>query len=409
VRALKLQYILTYAVIGSVVPYLAVFFKERGLDEVRIGYVVAAAAVAMMFTPALVALLADTCVDARRLSAGLLALTAAALLAVREVRAFPHILALWTLHSATMWPIYPLQDAICFADQRRRKAAGERVGSFESVRIWGSVGFMVPSAALFWLLKRDDSVRVTFVVGAAFALAAAVNALRLPAPEKRERPPAGEPLARKGSPARAAARVLARRPLLVFCGAMFLLYLGTSAHTTYYPLYLKERVHVPERWLGLVNNFGVVAEVVTIVLYARLLAAAGSKGLLKRLMVLGVACTALRMALLAAAPNAAIAVGTQVFHGVLVLAMLVAPPQFLDRHAEDWYRNSMQGVYAMLVPGVGRIVGTLAAGPIARWSLQGVFACSALLCLAATLLVAFAFYEEDHPAAESLPPALEPA
>jgi predicted MFS family arabinose efflux permease len=97
-----------------------------------------------------------------------------------------------------------------------------------------------------------------------------------------------------------------------------------------------------------------------------------------------------------------------VFHGVLVLAMLVAPPQFLDRHAEDWYRNSMQGVYAMLVPGVGRIVGTLAAGPIARWSLQGVFAYSALLCLAATLLVAFAFYEEEHPAADVVAPALKP-
>src|SRR5687768_12224148 len=203
VRALKLQYILSYAVIGSVVPYLAVFFKQRGLDEVRIGYVVAAAAVAMMFTPALVALLADTCVDARRLSAGLLAVTAAALLAVREVQAFPAILALWTLHSATMWPVYPLQDAICFADQRRRQAAGEPVGSFASVRIWGSIGFIVPSAALFWLLRRDASVRVTFVVGAAFALAAAANALRLPAPGKRERESAGEmPAAKRGSPSR---------------------------------------------------------------------------------------------------------------------------------------------------------------------------------------------------------------
>jgi PPP family 3-phenylpropionic acid transporter len=409
VRALKLQYILSYAVIGSVVPYLAVFFKERGLDEVRIGYVVAAASVAMMFTPALAALLADTRVDARRLSAVLLVLTAASLLAVREAHAFPVVLGLWTLHSATMWPVYPLQDAICFADQRRRRAAGGAVPSFESVRIWGSVGFMVPSAALFWLLKRDDSVRVTFVVGAAFALAAAVNALRLPAPERRERPAPGEPPAATGSPSWAAARVLGTRPLLVFCVAMFLLYLGTSAHTTYYPLYLKERVHVPERWLGLVNNVGVVVEVVTIVLYARLVTSAGSKGLLKRVMVLGVACTALRMALLAAAPNAAIAVGTQVFHGVLVLAMLVAPPQFLDRHAQDWYRNSMQGVYAMLVPGVGRIVGILAAGPIARWSLQGVFGYSAVLCLVAAALVAFAFYEEEHPAENVVAPALEPA
>ena len=42
---------------------------------------------------------------------------------------------------------------------------------------------------------------------------------------------------------------------------------------------------------------------------------------------------------------------TQLFHGMIVLALLIAPPIFLNQHAEDRYRHSMQGLYAMAVMG----------------------------------------------------------
>jgi PPP family 3-phenylpropionic acid transporter len=406
VRALKFQYVLSYAVIGALMPYLSVFFKARGLDEVHIGYVMAAASVAMMLSPALVALLADTRVDARVLIVALFVLTAATAVATAWAGGFVAILLLWVLHSAAFWPINPLQDALFFADVRRRAAEGGGTPSFESVRVWGSIGFMVPSGGLFWLLRQGFDVRITLWVAAAFAVLGALNAARLPRPGgkvARATPSAPPPVA----PTWAAASVLARRPLRVFCVAIFLLYLGTSAHMAYFPLLLTQRFGVRDQWLGLINNVGVVVEVVFILGYARVVRTAKPNGVLKKLMLVGVGCTALRMALLAIAPNAAVAAATQVFHGVLVLAMLVAPPQFLDRHAHDWYRNSIQGVFAMLVPGVGRIVGNLAAGAVAQWSLRGVFAYSAILCVGATVLVAVAFREEAEAAreVEPLPPA----
>jgi predicted MFS family arabinose efflux permease len=56
----------------------------------------------------------------------------------------------------------------------------------------------------------------------------------------------------------------------------------------------------------------------------------------------------------------------------------------------------MQGLYAMAVMGMGRIVGNLIAGPISKWSLQGVYGSAAVLSVIAMGLLWVAFYEEEH-------------
>ena len=59
-----------------------------------------------------------------------------------------------------------------------------------------------------------------------------------------------------------------------------------------------------------------------------------------------------------------VAVGTQLLHGLTVLALFVLPPLYLNHRAEPAFRNSMQGLYAMLVFGSGRIVGNIFAGQV---------------------------------------------
>jgi PPP family 3-phenylpropionic acid transporter len=82
--------------------------------------------------------------------------------------------------------------------------------------------------------------------------------------------------------------------------------------------------------------------------------------------------------------------------------LLVAPPVILNQHADDRFRHSMQGLYAMVVFGLGRLLGNFAAGPIARWDLRAVYAGSAMLSVVAIGLLVVAFrYEKDlHKVAE---------
>ena len=124
------------------------------------------------------------------------------------------------------------------------------------------------------------------------------------------------------------------------------------------------------------------------------------------MMLLGAAAMVLRFVLLFAVPTPAVAVGTQLLHGLMVMVIVMAPPVFLNRHAGDGFRNSMQGVYALLVVGTGRVVGNYLAGAIAaRFAVTGVFAWSAILCALALALIWVAFYEEEHPAAAAVPTA----
>jgi MFS family permease len=118
---------------------------------------------------------------------------------------------------------------------------------------------------------------------------------------------------------------------------------------------------------------------------------------LRGLMALGALAMAVRLALLFGSTSVAIAVGTQLLHGVTVLVLHVAPPVFINHHAEPRFRNSMQGFYAMSVFGTGRVVGNITAGVVAEWSILYVFDYGAALCLLAMPLFIFAFHSDDAP------------
>jgi hypothetical protein len=106
----------------------------------------------------------------------------------------------------------------------------------------------------------------------------------------------------------------------------------------------------------------------------------------KRLLLLAAGASAVRYALLAAWPSVPVAIGTQVFHGIFLVAVGVVPQMILDEHAGDRFRHSMQGLFVM-VTGSGRVAATAAAGHVAAWSLTGLFACAAALCLVASALL----------------------
>jgi PPP family 3-phenylpropionic acid transporter len=389
-RDVRVQYFLTFGMIGAVLPYVSVFFRQAGLSEAQVGYAWAIWSAAVMVSPVAVTMLADARVDPRRLLVLASVVSGLSLLALGLVRGVGPLLGVWAAYCLASMPVLPLQDGIHFSQQRRRRERGEEPVPYHRVRVWGTVGYIVPSLVLFAFLQRGMGMAGAVMSGAAFAAAAALQATRLadPRPRAGDAAAAGpaDPAAPRRLPTVAAARVLLRPNLLVFTAALVLMQMAGAAHGAFYPIYLVERVGLDAKWLGQVSNLAVVIEIFFVAGCGALVGRFGVRALL--LMAMGF--TALRLGLIASTTNPWVVVGTQVFHGIFLIAGGVLPQTVLDEAAEDRFRHSMQGVFVM-VGGAGRVAANLAAGPIAAWSLPGLYWIAALLCTASAALIFLAF------------------
>jgi MFS family permease len=137
----------------------------------------------------------------------------------------------------------------------------------------------------------------------------------------------------------------------------------------------------------MIMNIGVVIEIISMLAFGRMLRALGAR----RFFLLGAILMGIRMALLAIFPSPAVAIGIQVFHGMMVLLLQVGPIVLIDRLAKDRFRNSLQGLYLMAVIGGGRIAGNLVVGPIAAHGYQLAFGWSTALVISAFLLLLLAY------------------
>jgi PPP family 3-phenylpropionic acid transporter len=342
----------------------------------------------VILSPVLITLLADARLDARKIMAGLFILCGTALLLLAPARGFAALMLVWFMHNLALLPILPLQDGINFSIQRRRHELGIHIEPYHRTRVWGTIGYMIGGIPLFLLMSAQAGGTWVMVVAAICAALGAINALLLPDPLIRNRPdPAAAMPAAARIPTFAAASALLKQPLLLFCASLFLMNVVITAYGAFYPLYLTHTIGLDERWLSPIINIGVFVEIFFMFGFGRLSRWIG----LRRLMILSVFSVAVRLLLLFAFPNVTVAILTQSFHGLTLVAIGIIPPIFLNQHADDRWRNSIQGLYAMFVTGIARIVGNAAAGPIARRSMTALFGYSGLLVLIATALIFMAF------------------
>jgi MFS family permease len=109
----------------------------------------------------------------------------------------------------------------------------------------------------------------------------------------------------------------------------------------------------------------------------------------KRLLALGMGLMALRLGLIASSTNIWIAVGTQVFHAFLIIAVSVLPHTILDERAGDRFRHSMQALFIVMVS-CGNALANFCAGRLSSHGLPLLFAAGAGLCIiAATMILLF--------------------
>lgn len=399
-RALCRQFFLSYAIIGSVMPLMSVFLaREAGFGLGQIGLSMALTNLPMLLMPGLITLMADRRIDSRKILG--VAFTISALVLGAMFLSRGHItvtLTLFVFYGLAFVAMAPLQDGFFFSWAEHRRRLGEEAVSYPRVRVWGTVGFILPSVILYFLLQHGYAVSVILPCAVVFCVLSILNSFTLPevppvAPSRaKERLPTTEAIARLLSPD---ARFL--------CLGLGLAYMGTVAYYIFIPIYFQQVIGIDPSHIGLIINLGVVVEVLFTLNMPVLQRRLGLKGI----MVIGLTGTTLRMLLLAVSPTLWTAILTQVVHGMEVLAMFVAPVMFLDRIAGDRFRNSIQGVFTMMVAGGARIVGSLLAGWVAAAHLRGVLFYTSSLTVTALLIILFFFRPIPDPKEES-PPRLPP-
>lgn len=402
-------YALLYAVDGALLPFLSVFLAyEHGFSASQIGMVLAASSVAGLMAPPILTMLADRYGRAELLFIWVLVASAASLLVFSVVEGYWWLLVVYTAFCLAREPSRPLLDGIFFAAQRRIPALADV--SYHRVRIWGTVGYMIPGILLYISLTDDSSLDVLPVIASGLALLGIVVAWFLPTRHVGRTP--GSPPSGSGTDravrsrsrpghgggtslsevVRVAGRLLRRPTTATFLASMFMLQAAQSVYFAFYPLMATDVVGLAPRWLGLVTNVGVVIELAYMAGYGWLVRRLGWRWL----MVLGALAAVARFTLLAAFPTVAVVVGTQVVHGMVIIGTMVAGRVILDRQAPDEIRHTAQGIYAIVLGG-GRTAGAAVGGLVAAGALSTAFWCAAAVGLLAALGLAVALRDEPTP------------
>lgn len=371
-RSLKFQYFLLFGAFAAVQPYVALLFKERGLNAEQVGYAIGVSGWAIMLSPVLMTLLADTRFQPRKVVAGLCVVTALSLLGVVLSESYWSLAAFYFLHSLGITALVPLQDGITFGYQKMQIERGLAPVPYSKVRVWGTIGYIGLLVAMFYPIKLSGEVSWAMWGGVLAFCFLFLNTFWMPNRGQREvSKRAG------GLPTGEALKALLGKEMLIFSLAMFLLLCCSAAYHTMYPVYLSEDLGLAKHWIGIAIMLGASIEVLFILSLPRLEHRFGAR----ILMLSGVVFTVVRFALMYAYPNLWVAIGTQVFHGPMICAMMVIPPNVINGVATESNRNSIQGVYTMLIVGTSRFVGTALSGHVGMVDQRLVY----LLCLALTI------------------------
>lgn len=363
--------------------------RERGLDEAQIGYALGISGWAIILSPALITLIADTAVSPRRLMAGLGIVTSVCLFGVLASSSFWYITVWYFVYSLAISAMIPLQDGIVFGYAKHEKLEGRREVHYNELRVWGTYGYVAILLLLVFPIKLTGDVSLGLWFGFIAFCLLIVNTFAMPDRGRRETAKRAQ-----GLPTGEAFRALFGRRGLVFSIAMFLLLAASSAYHVMYPIYLTEDLGLAKHWVGVVIIFGASIEVFFIVRLSRWQKRWG----LRLVMLVAVSATVLRFALMFAFPNLPIMIGTQVLHGMMICGMMVIPPVYINSLASESYRNSIQGVYTMLVIGTSRFAGTALSGHLAAIDQRYVNLGCLVLVAAALGLLWFGFRPSEEEA-----------
>jgi MFS family permease len=251
----------------------------------------------------------------------------------------------YLVYSLLYVPTLSVSNSIAFANLK------DPARQFGTVRMGGTVGWMLVSWPFVFLLSAHATateVRSIFLVAAAVSFAAALYALTLPHTPPKRGTEAADPLAWRE------ALSLLKVP---FIAVLFLVtFIDSVIHNGYFVMadaFLTNRVGIAGNLSMVVLSLGQLAEIVTMVVLGAVLVRLGWKVT----MIVGILGHAARFAVFALfADSMPVIIAVQLLHGICYAFFFATVYIFVDHAFPKDVRSSGQGLFNLLILGVGNVV-----------------------------------------------------
>lgn len=364
-RWLSACYFFFFAILGTMIPYLGVFFESRGFNPQEIGFLLAILMATRIVAPNVWAKVADRTgmrSELIKMGAGAAAL---AYLSFFYHGGFVYMalsLALYTF----FWNAILAQLEVITLE-----TLGDNANRYGQIRSWGSVGYICLVVGAGFAIGQFGTEVLPYI-GLALFVGMLVCAMPLPANRLvRDKNQVNEPLKWN-------------KAIIWFLLSAMLLQMSAGPFYGFFVLYLKQAGYA-ESTAGMFVALGAMAEIVMFMYAPRLLSRYGVNALL----IVSIGFTALRWLLVAFGVDNMLWLGlSQVLHAFTFGLTHAASIQFVHRHFDASHRSQGQALYASLSFGVGGALGTWICGYIwgdgsgAVWSWVFAAACAFAAMLA---------------------------
>jgi len=367
-------YFFFFSILGTMVPYLGVFFENRGFNPQEIGFLLAILMATRIVAPNVWAKVADRTgmrAELIKMGAGAAAL---AYLSFFYHGGFVYMalsLALYTF----FWNAILAQLEVITLE-----TLGENASRYGQIRSWGSVGYICLVVGAGFAIGQWGTEVLPYI-GLSLFIGMLASALPLPANR----------LVRDTSQVRPPLQW--NRAIIWFLISAMLLQMSAGPFYGFFVLYLKQAGY-SESSAGIFVALGAMAEIVMFMFAPRLLGRYG----VNTLLIVSIGMTCLRWLLVAFGVDSVLWLGfSQLLHAFTFGLTHAASIQFVHKHFDASHRSQGQALYASLSFGVGGALGTWICGYIwgdgsgAVWS--WVFAA---VCAFAAMLAVF-FIPKDKP------------
>jgi MFS transporter, PPP family, 3-phenylpropionic acid transporter len=355
-------YLFYFASLGALVPYWSLYLKDQGFSAAEIGQLVAILMATKIVAPNIWGWIADHSGQSMRIVRAACLFATISFAGVFLATGYWWLALVMSVFSFFWNAALPQFEATTF------NHLGREPHRYSSIRLWGSIGFILTVAGLGPVLDRFGTGLLPGILLLLF-LAIWFSSLLVPE-EAAGHKPLHEPILR-----------VLRRPevisLLVLC---FLLQASHGPYYTFYSIYLEEYGY-RRSLIGQLWALGVIAEIGVFLVMHRWMPRFGPRNL----MLAAVMLTTLRWLLIAAFP-------TQLW--IMVFAQTLHAASFGLYHAvaihlfHERFPGRLQGrgqaLYSSISFGAGGALGSLASGYL--WDglgPQGMYAVAAATSLLA--------------------------
>ena len=351
---LSIMMFLEYLIWGSWLPLLALYLGDvLGFSGSEIGWIFATPAIACIVALFVGGQLADRVLSTEKLLAALHAIGGVAMFVLAFQTTFWSLFSIMLLYQLAYIPTMSLTNAICFHHAKNARQ------DFGRIRLWGTIGWIAASWPFVFLLAGktgpalESALASIFVVAGVASFAMAAFSLTLPpTPPTRDAGAANAPLE--------AIRLLKVPAFLVLFVVTFMDALVHQAYFQFTSPFL-ERAGLAANWIMPAMSIGQVAEIATMAILGTVLSRLGWRATLG----IGIAAHAVRFFVYAIGDPLWLMVAINVVHGMCYAFFFAAVYIFVDEHFPKDSRASAQGLFNLLILGLGPFVGSLLWGGLA--------------------------------------------